>query len=244
MPHFCRVHLALPGNSRRDDPCRGRLPAEFVTTVPPWLKGIIIGFSIAAPVGPIGLLCLRRALHDGRAVGLISGLGAASADAIFGVVAALGWTAVTTTLLEYRFWLQGAGGLFLCYLGVTTFRAPAPTAAASDRMRTGWGAAYFSTLLLTLTNPLTILSFLGIFAGVGLNPQSDGPWAAGMLVSGVFIGSAAWWVLLTGCAGWLGPRLDAGGLRGVNLISGIILVGFGGWQLWQVGMAVCGSGTC
>lgn len=222
----------------------GRTPATPPLTVPPWLNGIIIGFSIAAPVGPIGLLCLRRTIRHGRVAGFLSGLGAATADALFGVVAALGLTVVSTILIDHRLWLQGAGGVFLCYLGVATFRAPIPTSAAPAPEPLGWGTAYFSTLALTLTNPVTILSFVGIFAGVGVNPQGDGRWAAGMLVSGVFIGSAAWWLLLSGIAGWLGPRLTVGGLLGVNVVSGVILAGFGGWQLWQVAWAVAGTGTC
>src|SRR6185369_560193 len=132
------------------------------------LKGLVIGFSIAAPVGPIGLLCIRRSLTNGRVAGFVSGLGAATADALYGVVAALGLTAITSALLAHQSWLQLGGGGFLVYLGVTTLRAAPPAAAPRATAPTNLRSAYFSVLVLTLTNPMTILSFLGIFAGLGI----------------------------------------------------------------------------
>src|SRR5882724_10962833 len=122
------------------------------------LKGMAIGFAIAAPVGPIGVLCIRRSLAQGRQIGLVTGLGAATADAAYGCVAALGLTAVSGFLVGQRGWLAFLGGLFLCYLGIRTFiRRPAEQAA--EVRDDGFLSAYFSTLLLTLTNPTTILSF-------------------------------------------------------------------------------------
>src|SRR5437868_1618115 len=124
----------------------------------PFLQGLVIGFSIAAPVGPIGLLCIRRSVAHGRAAGFVSGLGAATADALYGVVAALGLTAVTTALLAHRAWLQLGGGIFLVGLGIATFRSRPPTSAAREAETARLPAAYASTLALTLTNPMTILS--------------------------------------------------------------------------------------
>ena len=131
------------------------------------LKGLLIGFSIAAPVGPIGVLCIRRTLVQGRAAGLVSGLGAASADAVYGSIAAFGLSFVSGLLISQQSWLKLIGGAFLCYLGIRTLLAqPAERAAAAGGM--GLAGAYSSTFFLTLTNPTTILSFVAVFAGLGL----------------------------------------------------------------------------
>lgn len=198
-----------------------------------FFKGLLIGFSIAVPVGPIGMLCLRRSLTQGRLAGFVSGLGAATADALYGIIAALGLTAVTSTLLAYRFWLQLGGGLFLLYLGGAMLRArPRPIEARPASSAVGLGAGYLSTLVLTAANPMTILSFLGIFAAVGVGTSAGGAWAACLMVAGVFVGSGVWWLLLSTAAGWLGTRLQQGGLRVLNVLSGLVIVGFGAWQLW------------
>jgi LysE type translocator len=136
--------------------------------VPLFLRGLVIGFSIAAPVGPIGVLCIRRTLADGRAAGFFSGLGAATADALYGAVAAFGLTAISSVLIGQATWLRLGGGLFLCYLGIKTFLAR-PAAEATPARATGLIGAYVSTLLLTLANPTTILSFVG---GRGPRPGS------------------------------------------------------------------------
>ncbi len=195
------------------------------------LKGLVLGFSIAAPVGPIGLLCIRRSLAEGRVAGFVSGLGAATADALYGVVAALGLTAITRGLLAHQSWLQLGGGLFLVYLGVTTLRSTPPAATPRVNAAANPRSAYFSVLALTLNNPTTILSFLGIFTGLGLGDGTTGTLPACWLVLGVFLGSATWWLLLSTAAGWLGGRLQPGGLRALNLASGLIIAGFGAWQL-------------
>src|SRR5881409_981452 len=132
-----------------------------------FVRGVAIGFSIAAPVGPIGVLCIRRTLAEGRLCGFASGLGAATADAVYGCVAGFGLTAVSNLLVSQQTWLRLIGGLFLCYLGVKSFFAgPAQTAAAPKSG--ALAGAYASTFLLTLTNPMTILSFAAVFAGLGL----------------------------------------------------------------------------
>jgi threonine/homoserine/homoserine lactone efflux protein len=199
--------------------------------MPPLAKGLIIGFSIAAPVGPIALLCVRRSLTAGRVVGLVSGFGAATADALYGIIAALGLTALTNLLLEYQRLLQLGGGAFLLYLGLATLRAPASTAEARAVPSHSLVSAYISTFLLTLSNPMTILSFLGIFAGLGLGDTNPSAYSATLLVSGVFLGSAAWWVLLSFAAAAVGARLKTGGLRAINVVAGLTITVFGVWQL-------------
>ncbi len=190
------------------------------------LRGLIIGFSIAAPVGPIGVLCIRRTLAEGRVSGLVSGLGAATADAIYGCIAGFGLTFISSILVSQQVWLRLIGGVFLCYLGLKTFLARPAEEAASAEGR-GLIGAYVSTFLLTLTNPITILSFAVIFAGLGLGSASGNYISAGLLVSGIFIGSALWWLMLSGGVGLLRTRFNLQGLRWVNRISGIVITGFG-----------------
>lgn len=197
------------------------------------LKGLVIGFSIAAPVGPIGVLCIKRTLTNGRMSGLVSGLGAATADALYGSIAGFGLTLISAFLLDQQTWISLVGGAFLCYLGLKTFISK----PAEQDVRAHGGnliSAYLSTFVLTLTNPLTILSFAAIFAGLGLG-ATDGDFAsAGILVSGVFLGSAAWWLLLSGGVSLLRQRFDQQVMAWVNRASGVIILGFGVAALWKL----------
>ena len=196
------------------------------------LKGVLIGFSIAAPVGPIGVLCIRRSLAEGQRVGLATGLGAATADAVFGCVAAFGLTAISGFLIGQKFWLGVLGGLFLCYLGVRTFLSR-PSEKAAEAEGVGLLAAYLSTFLLTLTNPMTILSFVAVFAGLGLGNSPD-YLTASMMVMGVFVGSALWWLMLSGGVGAFRSRLNSDWMRVVNRVSGVIILAFGLYALSTV----------
>jgi threonine/homoserine/homoserine lactone efflux protein len=190
------------------------------------LRGLIIGFSIAAPVGPIGVLCIRRTLAEGRASGLVSGLGAATADAIYGCIAGFGLTFISSVLIRQQGWLRLIGGGFLCYLGLKTFLArPAEQAASAEGK--GLVGAYASTFFLTLTNPMTILSFAAIFAGLGVASASENYVSAGVLVLGVFIGSALWWLILSGGVSVFQAKFNPRGLRWVNRVSGLMITGFG-----------------
>jgi predicted secreted hydrolase/threonine/homoserine/homoserine lactone efflux protein len=190
------------------------------------LKGIAIGFSIAAPVGPIGVLCIRRTLSEGRASGFISGLGAATADAIYGCIAGFGLTFISSFLIGQQVWIRLIGGLFLCYLGIRTLLA-SPGEETALAGKSDIVGAYGSTLLLTLTNPLTILSFAAIFAGLGIADTGGDYGAAMTLVLGVFVGSGLWWLLLSGIAGALRTRFNTRALLWINRISGIVILAFG-----------------
>ncbi|MDD2766134.1 MAG: LysE family transporter [Opitutaceae bacterium] len=197
------------------------------------LKGLVIGFAIAAPVGPINLLCLRRSLSDGRRVGFVSGLGAAVADTTYGIIAAVGLTAVTDFLIGHRAWLQLFGGLFLLVLGTFTMRAHAPRREAAAPVHVGrLRDAFVSTYVLTLANPMTIIAFTGVFAGLGLGWRTGRTIDALQLIGGVFTGSALWWLLLALLAGTFGRHLNDGTLRWINRIAGGIIAAFGVWQLW------------
>ncbi|MEM7647864.1 MAG: LysE family transporter [Cyanobacteria bacterium P01_A01_bin.70] len=208
-----------------------------------FFTGLTLGLAIAAPVGPIGILCIRRTLAMGRWVGLVSGLGAATADGVYGCIAGFGLTAVADFLTEQVVGLRVFGGLFLCYLGVKTLLAkPAePAAASSENSQAGALSeveiaatgprslltAYGSTLLLTLTNPATIFSFAAIFAGLGIVESASDYGTSGILVLGVFCGSALWWLLLSGTVSLLRTRLTTSHMRWLNRLSGIILLVFG-----------------
>jgi threonine/homoserine/homoserine lactone efflux protein len=196
------------------------------------LKGMIFGFAIAAPVGPIGVLCIRRSLADGQSAGLATGLGAATADALYGCVAAFGLTAVSEFLVKQRFWLGLIGGLFLCYLGLRTLftrSADKPTA----QLRTGLAGAYLSTFALTITNPMTILSFVAVFASLGLVGSSN-YFAATALVVGVFVGSALWWLLLSAGSALLRNRIGPSVMLVVNRGSGVLIFALGLYALASV----------
>ncbi len=190
------------------------------------VRGFVIGFSIAAPVGPIGVLCMRRTLAEGRAAGLVSGLGAACADAIYGCVAGFGLTFISSFLVNQQLWLRLVGGVFLCYLGVKTLLAK-PTREAAFGQGKSLAGAFASTFLLTLTNPMTILSFAAIFAGLGLANTSGNYGSAGVLVLGVFTGSASWWLILSNFVGIFRERFKQWGLQWINRISGAIITVFG-----------------
>lgn len=191
------------------------------------LQGLLIGFSIAAPVGPIGVLCIRRTLVSGRAAGLVSGLGAASADAFYGCIAGFGLTFISTFLVNQGVWLRWIGGLFLIYLGVTTFLSR-PADQNQPAQRTGLVKAYFSTLLLTLTNPMTILSFVAIFASLGLAEQGSHQFLSVIIfVLGVFSGSALWWLLLSEGVNAFRKKFKLAALKWINRISGLVIIVFG-----------------
>jgi threonine/homoserine/homoserine lactone efflux protein len=188
-------------------------------------RGFAIGFTVAAAVGPISLLAIRRTLAHGRVYGLASGLGVALADASYGGIAAFGLTAVTAVLVGARTTLALIGGAFLVWLAVRTILAPPPDHVASLQERPGLGGAFLSIYGLTMTNPMTILSFAGIFAAVGLAGRNGAE--AALLTLGVFLGSAAWWVALTAIVARLRSRLTPAVLVWVNRISGAVLLAFG-----------------
>ncbi len=192
-----------------------------------FVRGFLIGLSIAATIGPMAVLCIRRTLAQGRLAGLATGLGVATADGCYGAMAGFGLAFISRFLLAQQVWLRLVGGLFLCYLGVKTMLAAPATRPASAGGAT-LGRAYLSALALTLTNPLTILSFAAIFAGLGAGVRAEGGYGATvLLVLGVFAGSALWWVILTGVVAALRARVTPRGLRWINRASGAVILVFG-----------------
>ncbi len=191
-----------------------------------FLKGLILGFSVAAPVGPIGILCIQRSLNRGFWAGFVSGMGAATADTIYGLIAVFGITAVSSILVAQSEFLGIAGGLFLLYLGIKTFKSKPATTAVPDQSNS-LISAYASTFALTITNPMTILAFTLIFSGMGLASASSTMTSSALMVFGVFTGSSLWWLSLAGGASLLKNRFDADKMRWINRIAGVVIVVFG-----------------
>jgi threonine/homoserine/homoserine lactone efflux protein len=183
----------------------------------------VIGFSIAAPVGPIGVLCIRRSLADGPLIGFFTGLGAATADAFYGAVAAFGLTIISNFLQKHQTALQIIGGVFLIYLGLKTFFAQPAAQAATP---SGHASAFGSTFFLTLTNPTTIISFMVIFAAFGLSQRTNNYWSAALMTFGVFIGSAAWWLILSNSVSLFRTRITAIWMRQINRLAGATILAF------------------
>lgn len=190
-------------------------------------KGLFIGFAIAAPVGPIGILCIRRTLANGRMVGFFSGLGAASADMSYGAVAAFGLTVIQNLLLGAQIWLHILGGLFLIYLGIRTFLTKAINNKFNESSGQGLFQSYLSTLGLTLTNPATIISFTMIFAALRLGNSQGSNLSAVFLVTGVFLGSSAWWLTLIMLVGLVREKFTPAWMTWVNRFAGVLIFGFG-----------------
>ena len=188
-------------------------------------KGLIIGFSIAAVVGPIGILCLRRSITQGFSLGLATGIGAALADAMYGAVAAFGLTIISDSLLHYQLALKIFGSSYLFYLGIKTFTTKPTPFTQTPIQKTGLINTVISTFFLTITSPVTILAFITIFTGFGL--QKLDFFYAWILVLGVFLGSTVWWILLSSLGSFLGRKLELQTLVWVNRISGIIITLFG-----------------
>lgn len=189
------------------------------------LKGVLVGIVIAVPVGPVGVLCIRRTILDGRLAGFVSGLGAATADAVFGIIAAGGLTFVSSLLFGYQDWLRLGGAGFLLIVGTRALGAK-PTTASHGEQRDAETliADFASTFALTITNPITILAFLAIFAGIGFAGDQATLSRAATLVLGVWLGSLLWWAGLAGGAGMLRLSIDRAHLVWINRGSGGILV--------------------
>ncbi|MFT3954669.1 MAG: LysE family transporter [Piscinibacter sp.] len=193
-----------------------------------FLASLLIGLSIAAPVGPIGLLTIQRSLEHGPRAGLATGLGAAAADAVYGAIGAYGVRWLVDALVAARVPLALFGGAFLLWMAWGLLRAPVAERAASTAPARGPLQYFAGTFLLTLSNPATIFSFIAIFGAMAGRAASGSP---ALMVAGVLIGSALWWLALTSTVGRLRERFDARWRRRVNLASAAVLAGFALWQL-------------
>ena len=198
----------------------------------PFFRGVAIGFAIAAPVGPIGVLCIRRTLAAGMPIGFVSGLGAAAADALYAGIATFALALATAYVARVIHPLHLIGGAFLLWLGaMTALRAPSQSGAAP--LPRAYAGAFLSTFALTAVNPATIVSFAAVIAGAAFGAQPPAGLAAVRLVAGVFAGSALWWLVLSTGVGVLRRGLTAPLARAVNVVSGIVLFAFGVWAIVQ-----------
>jgi len=199
-----------------------------------FLKGILVGFSIAAPIGPIGILCIRRTFAKGRNYGFYSGLGAATADSLYGCIAAFGLTFISDFIISQKWWLSIVGGIFLCWMGLRAFLSkPLQGNSSIPVPSNGLLGSYLSTFVLTLTNPLTIIAYIMIFAGLGLAETGNSYFSAAVVVLGVFIGSSLWWLILSVGISIFQIRLSPKWLLFINKLSGVILLAFGIFVFWS-----------
>lgn len=197
------------------------------------IQGLAIGFSVAAPVGPIGLLCLMRTLKRGRVSGLVTGLGAATADAIYGCIGGFGITFLAQTLIDQQMWFRLVGGAFLIYLGARAFASQTGSSADLSE-RNGLVSDFGTTFVLTLTNPMTIISFGAVFAALGIGATRAAYLDASMLLIGIFSGSALWWVVLTFGVSLFRNTMHSDRLDWISRVSGVIIAGFGAAALVSV----------
>lgn len=186
------------------------------------LKGLIIGFAMAVPIGPVGIMCIRKTLAEGHSRGLIIGLGAATADALYGSLAAFGLTFVSDAITSQQFWVRLVGGGLLLFLGIRTFRAKRKDPVMPFDNKGFWGP-YLSAFVIAVTNPLTIFAFIAVFAAFGLGHTLN-VFSAGILVFGVFAGSGLWFLTLGFVATFFRKKLDSAGLRWVNKIAGVLII--------------------
>lgn len=192
-----------------------------------FVKGALLGFSMAAPVGPIGILCIRKTLQYGRFSGLFSGLGAAAADTFYGLLAAFSLTFLSDFLAQQQFSLRLLGGLFLGFLGCRTFFTPPLDPTDARVSHKTLLADFVSTFFLTLSNPITLLSFVAFFAGLGLVNVSDKYIDAAILVIGIFLGSSFWWLILSEGITLFRSRMSQPIMTWINRIAGMIIATFG-----------------
>jgi threonine/homoserine/homoserine lactone efflux protein len=203
-----------------------------------FLKGWMIGLSVAMPVGPISLLCFRNSLAHGMRYGLMSGIGVAVADAVCGALAGIGVTAISGFLTTHHNLLQLFGAIFLCIFGATIF-ATKPIEPGDNQYRSSYKGVFFTTFMLTLTNPMTILCFTGLYAGLGVG--DDGLMSSFVTTLGVFIGSFVWWIVLCFLASLIKGKVSSNASMWLNKISGMLIFGFGFfvlitrlWTIWII----------
>jgi threonine/homoserine/homoserine lactone efflux protein len=188
------------------------------------LKGVLVGVVIAVPVGPVGILCIRRTILDGRLAGLFSGLGAATADSFFGIIAGFGLTVVSDWLFLYQDFLRIGAAAFLLYVGISSLMADPMARRRSDDDPEGLFGDFASTFVLTITNPVTILSFIAIFGAIGFTGEQATLTHAAILVAGVWCGSFVWWIGLIAATAVLPMTFQRQHLVWINRGSGGILV--------------------
>ena len=195
------------------------------------LKGIIVGLAVSIPVGPIGIICIRKTIQEGRLAGFISGIGAALADTCYGVIAALGVSAISSFLITQAFWLKLLGGSFLLILGIKLFFTKVGE-GSTTKVKKGYFNNFLTTFLLTITNPTTVIAFLAIFAAIGLGDSYSTLNSSTYLVMGVFFGSASWWLILSSTVNLFQSKFTPKRMVRLNKFSGVLIFSFGVWAMF------------
>lgn len=187
------------------------------------LKGIVIGFSLAAPIGPVGMMCIRRTLTHGHLRGFVSGLGAATADSVYAIVAAFGITLISNFIVTHEYSIRLIGSILLILLGIRTLLVH-PVEKAAQNGLNGHASAYVTMFLLTFTNPMTLFAFAIVFAGMGAGSAVGDTLRASFLVAGVFLGSALWFVFITTAVHVYKDKFKLWGLKVINIIAGSFIL--------------------
>ncbi len=206
----------------------------FRAMLPELKQGMVIGLAVSVPVGPIALLIMRRSLRDGKLAGWVSGLGAATADAIAGTIAALGLSAVMSLIEDHALLLRLFAGVVLILLGLHTLRARVPLDSKRPIHARNLVTAFFSTGALTLANPMTFFGMMFVSAAAGVGTRELTPVNTAFLITGILASSATWWLVLSTGAGWLGKRLGPNTLHVINLVAGAVIISIGVYQLAEV----------
>lgn len=206
-----------------------------------FIQGIIIGLTLAVPVGPISLLCIHRAVADGRLHGIVSGIGVASADSFYAAVSFLGLTVISGLIISQQYLFRFLAGIVLIFIGIRVFLS-APADVTTRNGHTTYLKDYLSMVAITIANPMTLLFFMLIVPGFGIVIHGSSLLAALEFVAGVFFGSVAWWILLCGFAGTVRTRVSRRNLQSINRVSGILISCFGAGMLLLLIITIVPSG--
>ena len=192
------------------------------------IKGLIVGFLASIPLGPVGVLCIQRTINKGKYSGLISGMGAATVDMFFALVAALGLTYIINFIEEKQFFIQLIGGGVLIFLGTKIFNTnPIKQIRKHRRRKNKLIEDYFSVLFLTLSNPLAVFLFIAAFAGIGMVTSNDSSLKSSLIILGVFLGATLWWLTLTFLIDFFRKHFRLKQLWWINKIAGVLIIVFG-----------------
>jgi len=202
--------------------------------LPLFLKALLLGFSVAIPVGPVGLLCIRTTLMQGVLAGIVAGLGAAVADLCYAAVAGFGFAAISEFLVGYKTVIGIVGGLFLVFLGFSFLRRPPQLSPALPETAHSYWGTFLSTFGLTVANPITMLTFFGVFSV--LRVVSGGTLTRVCVVVGIFCGALIWWLLLALLIWLVKGKLSVRIVLWANAIAGVLVVGFGAYVVARSGI--------
>jgi len=206
-----------------------------------FIQGIIIGLTLAVPVGPISLLCIQRSIADGRLHGIVSGIGVASSDSFYAAVSFLGLTIISGLIMTQQYLFRFTAGIVLIFVGIRIFLS-VPAAASPQTGHETYLKDYLSMVAIAIANPLTLLFFMVIVPGFGVIIHGNSLLSAMEFVAGVFFGSVVWWILLCGSVGTMRTRISEQNLRSINRISGILISFFGAGMLFLLIMTTASGG--